>query len=152
MSVFKTIQNMWMVRTLALYLSGTYCHKTGTRLPSCVTPRQLTIYTTMPTSEQTYHFILNLVLLFQFVQKTVQKYFGVSISLAIFNLVILWWDYPEHRFQWHKGREPNFWFALANCWLLILVPIKQSALLYICGQDIKWPFCLIYFCNFLSFL
>ena len=29
---------------LALYLSGTYCHKTGTRSPSCVTPRLPTIY------------------------------------------------------------------------------------------------------------
>ena len=29
---------------LALYLSGTYCHKNGTRPPSCVTPRQTTIY------------------------------------------------------------------------------------------------------------
>ena len=29
---------------LALYLSWTYCHKNGTRPPSCVTPRQLTIY------------------------------------------------------------------------------------------------------------
>ena len=29
---------------LALYLSRTYCHKTSTRPPSCVTPRQLTIY------------------------------------------------------------------------------------------------------------
>ena len=29
---------------LALYLSGTYCHKTGTRPPSCVTPWQPTIY------------------------------------------------------------------------------------------------------------
>ena len=28
---------------LALYLSGTYCHRTGTIPPSCVTPRQLTI-------------------------------------------------------------------------------------------------------------
>ena len=28
---------------LALYLSGTYCHKTGTRPPSCVAPRQPTI-------------------------------------------------------------------------------------------------------------
>ena len=29
---------------LALYLSGTYCHKTNTRPPSCGTPQQLTIY------------------------------------------------------------------------------------------------------------
>ena len=29
---------------LALYLSETYCHRTGTRPPSCVTPRQQTIY------------------------------------------------------------------------------------------------------------
>ena len=29
---------------LALYLSGTYCHRTGTRPTSCVTPRQPTIY------------------------------------------------------------------------------------------------------------
>ena len=29
---------------LALYLSWTYCHKTGTRPPSCVTPQQPTIY------------------------------------------------------------------------------------------------------------
>ena len=29
----------------ALYLSGTYCHKTGTRPPSCQAPRQPTIYT-----------------------------------------------------------------------------------------------------------
>ena len=28
----------------ALYLSGTYCHKSGTRPPSCQTPRQSTIY------------------------------------------------------------------------------------------------------------
>ena len=28
----------------ALYLSETYCHKTGTRPPSCAKPRQLTIY------------------------------------------------------------------------------------------------------------
>ena len=27
---------------LAIYHSGTYCHKTGTRPPSCVTPRQPT--------------------------------------------------------------------------------------------------------------
>ena len=27
-------------------LHGTYCHKTGTRPPSCGTPRQPTIYTT----------------------------------------------------------------------------------------------------------
>ena len=31
---------------LALYLSGTYCHKTSTRPPNCVTPRQPTIYVT----------------------------------------------------------------------------------------------------------
>ena len=30
---------------LALKLSGTYGHKTSTRPPSCVSPRQLTIYT-----------------------------------------------------------------------------------------------------------
>ena len=30
----------------ALYLSGTYCHKTGIRPSSCVTLRQLTIYVT----------------------------------------------------------------------------------------------------------
>ena len=30
---------------LALYLSGTYCHRTGTGPLSCVTPRQRTIYT-----------------------------------------------------------------------------------------------------------
>ena len=30
---------------LALYLSGTYRHRTGTRTPSCKAPRQLTIYT-----------------------------------------------------------------------------------------------------------
>ena len=29
---------------LALYLSGTYCHKTSTRPSSCATPRQPTIY------------------------------------------------------------------------------------------------------------
>ena len=29
----------------ALNLSGTYRHKTGTRTPSCTTPRELTIYT-----------------------------------------------------------------------------------------------------------
>ena len=29
---------------LALYLSGTYCHKTGKKTPSCPTPRQPTIY------------------------------------------------------------------------------------------------------------
>ena len=29
---------------LALYLSGTYCHTTGTRPPSCFTPRQPTIH------------------------------------------------------------------------------------------------------------
>ena len=29
---------------LALYLSGTYCQKTGTRPPSCAAPRQPTIY------------------------------------------------------------------------------------------------------------
>ena len=29
---------------LGLYVSGTYCHKTGTRPPSFQTPRQLTIY------------------------------------------------------------------------------------------------------------
>ena len=29
---------------LALYLSGTYCHQTGTRPSSCATPRQSTIY------------------------------------------------------------------------------------------------------------
>ena len=28
----------------ALYRSGTYCHKTGTRPPSCQTPLQPTIY------------------------------------------------------------------------------------------------------------
>ena len=28
----------------ALYLSGTYCHKTGTRPPSCNMPRGPTIY------------------------------------------------------------------------------------------------------------
>ena len=28
------------------YLSGTYRHKTGTRPPSCATPRQPTIYVT----------------------------------------------------------------------------------------------------------
>ena len=32
---------------LALYLSGTYCHKTGTRPPSCATPPQPTIYLIM---------------------------------------------------------------------------------------------------------
>ena len=30
----------------ALYLSGTYCHKTGTRPPSCQAPRQTTINVT----------------------------------------------------------------------------------------------------------
>ena len=30
---------------LALYLSGTYCHRTDMRPPSCVTPRQPTIHT-----------------------------------------------------------------------------------------------------------
>ena len=29
---------------LASYLGGTCCHKTGTRPPSCVTPRQTTIH------------------------------------------------------------------------------------------------------------
>ena len=29
---------------LAVYLSGTYCHKTSTRPPSCATPQQPTIY------------------------------------------------------------------------------------------------------------
>ena len=29
---------------LVLYLSGTYCHKTSTRPPSCVTPWQPTLY------------------------------------------------------------------------------------------------------------
>ena len=29
---------------LALYLSGTYCHRTRTRPPNCVTPRQPTIH------------------------------------------------------------------------------------------------------------
>ena len=28
----------------ALYLNETYCHKTGTRPPSCLSPRQMTIY------------------------------------------------------------------------------------------------------------
>ena len=28
----------------ALNLSGTYCHKTGTRPPNCNTPRELTIF------------------------------------------------------------------------------------------------------------
>ena len=32
---------------LALYLGGTYCHKTGTRPPSCQAPRQPTIYEQM---------------------------------------------------------------------------------------------------------
>ena len=32
----------------ALYLSGTYCHKTSTRPPSCNTPRELTVYLTEP--------------------------------------------------------------------------------------------------------
>ena len=32
---------------IALYLSGTYCHKTGTKPPSCQTPQQPTIYSEM---------------------------------------------------------------------------------------------------------
>ena len=32
---------------LALYLSGTYCHKTSARPPSCQAPRQPTIHTQM---------------------------------------------------------------------------------------------------------
>ena len=40
---------------LALYLSGTFCHKTGTRLPSCDIYRQPTMYY-LPTldSRETY--------------------------------------------------------------------------------------------------
>ena len=30
----------------ALYLSGTFCHKTGTRPPSCTMPQERTIYVT----------------------------------------------------------------------------------------------------------
>ena len=37
---------------LALYLSGTYCHKTSTRTPSCVTPRQPTIHESMDTKNK----------------------------------------------------------------------------------------------------
>ena len=36
---------------LALYLIGTYCHRTGTRPPSCLTTRQLTIYVTDSTKK-----------------------------------------------------------------------------------------------------
>ena len=70
---------MWTFRTLALYLSGTYCHKTGTRTPSCGSPRQPTIYTTMPTSEQTYHSKL-----FQFVQKLLKIFWCLHISGYIY--------------------------------------------------------------------
>ena len=38
---------------LALYLSGTYCHKIGIRTPSCQTPLQLTIFGTAFTSDVT---------------------------------------------------------------------------------------------------
>ena len=31
----------------AFYLSGTYCHKAGLRPPSCTTPQEPTIYTTV---------------------------------------------------------------------------------------------------------
>ena len=44
---------------LALYLSGTYCHKTVTRSPSCVTPRQLTIYTTFRTKYSLKNWVLS---------------------------------------------------------------------------------------------
>ena len=31
-------------QTYKLYLSRTYCHTTGTRPPSCTTPREITMY------------------------------------------------------------------------------------------------------------
>ena len=39
---------------LAFYLSGTYCHKTGTRPPSCVAPQQWTIYVKMKMFGEAY--------------------------------------------------------------------------------------------------
>ena len=45
-----------------LYLSGTYCHKTSNRPPSCVTPQQPTIYTSNFNS--THYFFHTLCIIF----------------------------------------------------------------------------------------
>ena len=42
------------IHTLAINHSGTYCHKTGTRPPSCITPRQPTIARSAMTTLLTY--------------------------------------------------------------------------------------------------
>ena len=49
MFLFFTIEGLLVGKTdlQTLYLSGSSCHKTGTRPPSCAKPQQPTIYPTV---------------------------------------------------------------------------------------------------------
>ena len=68
---------------LALYLSGTYCHKSGTRPPSSVTPWQLTIYRSLSLIFWWHKLFYNLILVFDFKITFIVNSFAVKYILEI---------------------------------------------------------------------
>ena len=58
---------------LPLYLSGTYCHKTGTRPPSCQVPLQLTIYVTRFPYETFLSFLFHISKPFNFAHRSSEE-------------------------------------------------------------------------------
>ena len=72
---------------LALYLSGTDCHKTGTRPPSCTTPRQ-------PTINVTPNYIGKAIIITLHVPHLTLKLIGAaSIVLILCDCLILFLDF-----------------------------------------------------------
>ena len=77
-----------LTHLLTYQASGTYCHKTGTKPPSCVTPRQPTIYADKKIISQIYLISKDCDPDFDRMSKNRSCWLPLSIPLHIFQIAV----------------------------------------------------------------
>ena len=97
-----------------LFLSGTYCHKTGTRPPSCITPRKPTIHSNK-----------NFTKTRQFLHRN--DLYGVMQSIACTEIDLV--EYATCISIWCSSNTCNGLNVLRNR----TTSMPESVLRYVCG-------------------